>query len=191
LLNALTIVTEFIGISLGMDFLGVPKIIGVGLAAVFIMLSASTGDFRRFERFSLILVAGSLLLVPILVMVHPPMTQVAHDFLVPQMPAGGKLADVMLLIIGIVGTTVAPWQLFFQQSYLIDKRITPRFISYERADLWLGTGGDWCGGDDCLYRQGVHGSSGVRQLPGCRRGSPWPGQILWPPARHAVCHCPD
>jgi Mn2+/Fe2+ NRAMP family transporter len=102
------------------------------------MLSASTGDFRRFERFSLILVAGSLLLVPILVMVHPPMTQVAHDFLVPQMPAGGKLADVMLLIIGIVGTTVAPWQLFFQQSYLIDKRITPRFISYERADLWLG-----------------------------------------------------
>ncbi|QBJ79185.1 NRAMP family divalent metal transporter [Aquitalea sp. USM4] len=138
LLNALTIVTEFIGISLGMDFLGVPKIVGVGLAAVFIMLSASTGDFRRFERFSLILVAGSLLLVPILVMVHPPMTQVAHDFLVPQMPAGGKLADVMLLIIGIVGTTVAPWQLFFQQSYLIDKRITPRFISYERADLWLG-----------------------------------------------------
>ena len=32
----------------------------------------------------------------------------------------------MLLIIGIVGTTVAPWQLFFQQSYVIDKRITPR-----------------------------------------------------------------
>ncbi|VEB44591.1 Mn2+ and Fe2+ transporters of the NRAMP family [Chromobacterium violaceum] len=44
----------------------------------------------------------------------------------------------MLLIIGIVGTTVAPWQLFFQQSYVIDKRITPRFIKYERADLWLG-----------------------------------------------------
>lgn len=138
LLNALTIVTEFIGISLGMAFLGVPKIIGVGLAAVFIMLSASTGDFRRFERFSLTLVAGSLILVPILVMVHPPMTQIAHDFVVPQMPAGGKLSDVVLLIIGIVGTTVAPWQLFFQQSYIIDKRITPRFIKYERADLWLG-----------------------------------------------------
>jgi hypothetical protein len=46
----------------------------------------------------------------------------------------------MLLIIGIVGTTVAPWQLFFQQSYVIDKRITPRFIRYERLDLWLGIG---------------------------------------------------
>ncbi len=44
----------------------------------------------------------------------------------------------MLLIIGIVGTTVAPWQLFFQQSYVIDKRITPRFMSYEKADLWIG-----------------------------------------------------
>ena len=44
----------------------------------------------------------------------------------------------MLLIIAIVGTTIAPWQLFFQQSYVIDKRITPRFIRYERIDLWLG-----------------------------------------------------
>src|SRR6202162_5146134 len=44
----------------------------------------------------------------------------------------------MLLIIGIIGTTVAPWQLFFQQSYSIDKRLTPRFIKYARADLGLG-----------------------------------------------------
>jgi Mn2+/Fe2+ NRAMP family transporter len=44
----------------------------------------------------------------------------------------------MLLIIGIVGTTVAPWQLFFQQSYVVDKRITPRFIRYEKADLCIG-----------------------------------------------------
>ncbi|CAB3805723.1 Divalent metal cation transporter MntH [Pararobbsia alpina] len=44
----------------------------------------------------------------------------------------------MLLVIGIVGTTVAPWQLFFQQSYVIDKRITPRFMKYEKADLWVG-----------------------------------------------------
>jgi hypothetical protein len=42
------------------------------------------------------------------------------------------------LIIAIVGTTVAPWQLFFQQSNIVDKRITPRFIGYERADTTLG-----------------------------------------------------
>jgi Mn2+/Fe2+ NRAMP family transporter len=70
--------------------------------------------------------------------VHPAPGQMVHDFLVPQMPKGGKLSDVMLLIIGIVGTTVAPWQLFFQQSYVIDKRITPRFIKYQKVDLWIG-----------------------------------------------------
>ncbi|MBV8665872.1 MAG: divalent metal cation transporter [Burkholderiaceae bacterium] len=138
LLNALTIVTEFIGISLGLDFLGLPKLLGVGVSALLVMAAASTGDFRRFERFSMILVAGSLLLVPLVMMVHPPMGTVLRDFAVPRLPAGAPLADVMLLIIAIVGTTVAPWQLFFQQSYVIDKRITPRFIRYERIDLWLG-----------------------------------------------------
>ena len=138
LLNALTIVTEFIGISLGLSYLGLPKAIGVLCAAVLVIAAASTGDFRRFERFAMVLVAGSLLLIPLVFMVHPPVGTVVRDFLVPHMPTDAPVSDVMLLIIGIVGTTVAPWQLFFQQSYVIDKRITPRFIRYERIDLWLG-----------------------------------------------------
>ncbi|HKU30994.1 NRAMP family divalent metal transporter [Arthrobacter sp. NyZ413] len=138
ILNALTIVTEFIGISLGLDYLGIPKVIGVLVAAAVIIGAASTGSFKRFERVCMILVAGSLLLVPIIVMVHPDLGQMAHDFVVPGVPAGSDLSTVTLLIIGIVGTTIAPWQLFFQQSYLIDKRITPRFINYEKADLWIG-----------------------------------------------------
>jgi Mn2+/Fe2+ NRAMP family transporter len=138
LLNALTIVTEFIGISLALDYLGISRELGVIAAAILVMAAAGTGDFRRFERFSLLLCFGSLVLVPIVVMIHPPIAQVAHDFVTPQFPEGAKLSDVMLLIIAIVGTTIAPWQLFFQQSYVIDKRITPRFMRYERADLWLG-----------------------------------------------------
>jgi Mn2+/Fe2+ NRAMP family transporter len=138
LLNALTIVTEFIGIALALDYLGVSKEPGVALAAVLIMAAASTGDFRRFERFAMVLVFGSLLLVPVFLMVHPPLAEIARDFVVPRWPEGGRLSEVMLLVIAIVGTTIAPWQLFFQQSYVIDKRITPRFIRYEKADLWLG-----------------------------------------------------
>src|SRR5277367_6090666 len=56
ILNALTIVTEFIGITLALDYLGVPKLWGVVAAAALVMLAASTGDFRRFERFALMLV---------------------------------------------------------------------------------------------------------------------------------------
>jgi len=140
ILNGLTIVTEFIGLTLGFEYLGIPKLWGIGVSALVIMASASTGDLRRFERFALVLVFGSLLLVPVLLMAHPRVPQVAHDFFVPQFPANAPIADVMLLIIAIVGTTVAPWQLFFQQSYVIDKRITPRYIPYERVDLWIGIG---------------------------------------------------
>jgi Mn2+/Fe2+ NRAMP family transporter len=140
LLNALTIVTEFIGISLALGYLGLPKELGVVAAAAIIIGAAGTGDFRRFERFSLFLVFGSLLLVPVFFWAHPPVPQLVHDFVVPQFPEGAKISEVMLLIIAIVGTTVAPWQLFFQQSYVIDKRITPRFMRYERADLWIGIG---------------------------------------------------
>ena len=138
ILNALTIITEFIGISLGLEYLGLPKVVGVLLAAIVIVGAASTGSFKRFEQVCLTLVAGSLLLIPVLVMVHPDGAQVAHDFLIPHLPEKADLSKVVLLIIGIVGTTVAPWQLFFQQSYLIDKRITPRFMTYEKIDLWLG-----------------------------------------------------
>jgi NRAMP (natural resistance-associated macrophage protein)-like metal ion transporter len=140
ILNALTIVTEFIGVTLAVGYLGLPKIPSVVLAAAVIVGAVSTGNFRRFERICLFLVAGSVVLIPIYLLVHPPASQMAHDFVVPGFPHGAQVSTVMLLIIGIVGTTVAPWQLFFQQSYVIDKRITPRFINYERVDLWIGIG---------------------------------------------------
>jgi Mn2+/Fe2+ NRAMP family transporter len=140
LLNGLTIVTEFIGINLALGYLGVPRLWGILVAAGIVIAAASTGSFRRFERFSLALCFFSLLLIPVFLAVHPPLGEIARSFVVPQFPAGAKLSDVMLLVIAIVGTTVAPWQLFFQQSYVIDKRITPRFIPYEKADLVIGIG---------------------------------------------------
>jgi NRAMP (natural resistance-associated macrophage protein)-like metal ion transporter len=138
ILNGLTIVTEFIGITFVLDFFGVSKILGVCIAAALTMAAVSTGNFRRFERFAIVLCLLSLLLVPVLVSIHPPVSQITRDFFIPNWPAHSKLSDVMLLVIGIVGTTVAPWQLFFQQSYVVDKRFTPRFMKYEKADLWIG-----------------------------------------------------
>ena len=141
LLNGLTIVTEFIGIALAAGYLGVPKIAAVVFAACVIIATAFTGSFRAFERIAMTFCAGSLLLIPLYVMAHPAAAQLGRGFTTPVLPGGagtGGMAAVMLLVIGIVGTTVAPWQLFFQQSYVIDKRITPRFIRYEKADLWIG-----------------------------------------------------
>ncbi len=137
LLNGLTIITEFIGVSLAMDYFGLSKPLGVLIAAGLTIAAVSTGSFRRFERFAVLLCFGSLVIVPIVIVAHPPLAVMAHDLVVPGLPQG-KLSDIMLLIIGLVGTTVAPWQLFFQQSYVVDKRLRPRFMAYERADMALG-----------------------------------------------------
>ena len=139
LLNALTIITEFIGITLAAGYLGLPRAVSVALAAAVIVGSAFTGSFRRFERMAMAFCGASLLLIPVYLFSHPHASQMAQGFAVPHLPGGsGQLSTVMLLIIGIVGTTIAPWQLFFQQSYVIDKRITPRFMKYEKADLGIG-----------------------------------------------------
>jgi Mn2+/Fe2+ NRAMP family transporter len=146
LLNALTIVTEFIGITLAAGYLGVPKVLAVVFAAGIIIATAFTGSFRAFERVAMFFCLGSLLLIPLYLMAHPSAATMARGFTTPGLPGdpvsgstgSGGMAAVMLLVIGIVGTTIAPWQLFFQQSYVIDKRITPRFMKYEKADLWIG-----------------------------------------------------
>jgi Mn2+/Fe2+ NRAMP family transporter len=141
LLNGLTIVTEFIGITLAAGYLGVPKVLAVLFAAGIIIATVFTGSFRAFERIAMFFCVGSLLLVPLYLMAHPSVSTMARGFTSPGLPgdaATGGMAAVMLLVIGIVGTTIAPWQLFFQQSYVIDKRITPRFMKYEKADLWIG-----------------------------------------------------
>jgi hypothetical protein len=83
-----------------------------------------------------LLVAVDLVVFPMAWLVHPSPTQLAQG-VIPSLP-GGLNATLLLFIIGLIGTTVEPWQLFFQQSSVVDKRITPRWIRYERVDLALG-----------------------------------------------------
>ena len=137
LLNFLTIVTEFIGISLAADYFGISKYIVVPTSAVALVAIMASGSFRRWERAMFLFIAITLLQIPMLLMSHPHWGQAAKSFVVPSI-SGGISSDAVLLVIAIVGTTVAPWQLFFQQSNVVDKRITPRFMAYERADTVLG-----------------------------------------------------
>ncbi len=136
LLNALTIVTEFIGVSLALGFLGCPRIVAIPAAAVLLFAVVAGGSFRRWEALMFLLIAVNVVIIPMALLVHPTWTATAGG-LVPQFP-GGLNSTVLLLVMAIVGTTVAPWQLYFQQSNVVDKRITTRWIPYARADLALG-----------------------------------------------------
>jgi len=137
-LNFLTIVTEFIGIALALEYLGVTRYASVPVAAALLLLMTSTGSFQRWERMMFVFIAGNLLVIPLLVYAHPRWGQVARDAVVPSIH-GGLTSTSILLVIALVGTTVAPWQLFFQQSNVVDKRITTRWINYERADTIIGS----------------------------------------------------
>ena len=134
--NALTIVTEFIGVSMALGYFGLPKRVSVPVAAVLLFAVVAGGSFRRWERFLFALIAINVVMFPLAFMVHPNVSATAHG-LIPSFP-GGLNSTLLLTIVAIVGTTVAPWQLFFQQSNIVDKRITPRWIRYERVDLWVG-----------------------------------------------------
>lgn len=136
ILNALTIVTEFIGVAMALGFLGCPRIIAIPAAAVLLFAVVAGGSFRRWEALMFLLIAVNVVIVPMVLLVHPSVRTTAGG-LVPRFP-GGLNSTVLLLVVAIVGTTVAPWQLFFQQSNVVDKRITARWMPYARADLVIG-----------------------------------------------------
>ncbi|HVA91911.1 MAG TPA: NRAMP family divalent metal transporter, partial [Chloroflexota bacterium] len=138
ILNFLTIVTEFIGVSLGAAYLGVPAVVAVPIAALLLVGITISGNFRRWERAMFAFLALNLLVIPLALLSHASPSATTHGLFVPGIQ-GGASSNAILLIIAIVGTTVAPWQLFFQQSNVIDKRITPRWMGYERADTIIGS----------------------------------------------------
>src|SRR5437867_8523332 len=137
LLNFLTISTEFMGISLAGEYFGLSPVLVVPLAALILIAITVSGNFRRWERAMFVFLFASLLVLPLALLSHPDPGAALKGFLVPGVQ-GGLTSNSALLIVAVVGTTVARWQLFFQQSNVIDKRITPRWLDYEKADTVLG-----------------------------------------------------
>jgi NRAMP (natural resistance-associated macrophage protein)-like metal ion transporter len=136
--NFLTLVTEFAAIDLALTKMGVDPRIGVPVVAVGLLFIVLSGSYRRWERTVIFLCLLDLVWFAIAFAFHPPVAQLVHDSLVPSMPAGGLTPDLMFLVIAIVGTTVAPWQLFFQQSCIADKRLRFADVKWARLDTFLG-----------------------------------------------------
>ena len=134
-LSLLTLITEFIGVRLAAAVLGVPTAPAVLICGAAMLLATVTGSFRRWERMMFLLIAVDLAILPLGVPGHGAHLS-ARDVLLPGI--GGRDTDAVVLLLALAGTTVAPWQLFFHQSSVVDKRITPRWLGYERAETVLG-----------------------------------------------------
>ncbi len=136
--NFLTLVTEFAAISLAMSKLGVSPLIAVPLSAVALIGLVFTGSYLRWER---IVIGLCLLDVAWFVMAGicaPHWKDAAIHTVVPNLPKGPISSSLVFMIIAIVGTTIAPWQLFFQQSCVADKRLRMSDLKFARWDTMLG-----------------------------------------------------
>ena len=137
LLNFMVISTEFIGVTLAAEYFGFSRYLVVPIATVVLIGITVSGNFRRWERSMFVFLFASLLVLPLAALSHPDPGASLRGFFVPGIE-GGLTSNGALMVFAIVGTTVAPWQLFFQQSNCVDKRITPRWLDYEKADTALG-----------------------------------------------------
>jgi Mn2+/Fe2+ NRAMP family transporter len=136
--NFLTLITEFAAISLAMQALGVSPYISVPVSAVGLTLMVVTGSYLRWERIVIALCLMDVLWFVLAFMVHPHWAQVARSAVVPTLPASGLTGSFIFLVIAIVGTTIAPWQLFFQQSCVAEKRLRFADLKWARLDTLIG-----------------------------------------------------
>jgi Mn2+/Fe2+ NRAMP family transporter len=136
-LNFALLVTEFIGVTVSLGYFGVSRYVAVPLAAAGLIAVTAGGSFRRWERAMYVLVAADLSIIALGVLHHPSATAIGTG-LIPRL-GGHRDSPALLLLIALIGTTISPWQIFFQQSNVIDKRITPRWLRYARIDTALGT----------------------------------------------------
>jgi Mn2+/Fe2+ NRAMP family transporter len=138
LVNFLTLVTEFAAIDLALTKLGVDPRVGLPAVAAGLILIAISGSYRRWERIVVFLCLLDLAWFVVTWKLHPAAGEALRATFVPGMPAGGITLDFMFLVIAVVGTTIAPWQLFFQQSCIADKRLRYSDVPWARLDTFVG-----------------------------------------------------
>jgi len=136
--NFLTLITEFAAISLAMSGLGVAPVLSVPIAAIALVALIATGSYRRWERIVVILCLVDITWFIAAALLHPDWHQALTSTFIPSLPHTGVTGDLVFLIIAIVGTTIAPWQLFFQQSCVAEKRLRFADLKWARLDTLIG-----------------------------------------------------
>ena len=138
IVNFLTLITEFAAISLALSAIGVSPYISVPVSAVGLILMVITGSYLRWERTVIVLCLLDLAWFVLAAAVHPSWGAVVRNSFMPHFPPGRISSDLIFLVIAIVGTTIAPWQLFFQQSCVAEKRLRFADLKWARLDTLIG-----------------------------------------------------
>lgn len=136
--NFLTLITEFAAISLALSVLDISPFLSVPVAAIGLIVMVISGSYLRWERTVIALCLLDIVWFILAAKVHPNWAAAARSTLVPGLPPGKITSSLIFLIIAIVGTTIAPWQLFFQQSCVAEKRLRFADLKWARLDTLIG-----------------------------------------------------
>jgi len=147
LINWLTLVTEYIGMTQAMRIFGIPEwvtFLGVTLLMFVIVMS---GRYWTFEKLTLFFCLFNLVYIPAAIWamqtgnVAEGWAAVARGFYNPEfkLHAGFTSAMLITLIMANIGTTITPWQIFFQQSAVVDKGMDVRDIRFGKIDTFFGS----------------------------------------------------
>jgi len=134
----LTMITEFIGMTAAMSIFHVPPIVTVLCVWSLMSFMVLQGKYWTWEKMALFFCIINLIYVPAAIMIHPSVKDILYNSLIPHLPKGGFSSELFFLLMANIGTTIAPWMLFFQQSTVVDKKMQEKDIPYGRVDTAFG-----------------------------------------------------
>jgi len=142
--NWLTLVTEYIGMTAAMSMFGVPAWITFIAVTLILMAVVMTGKYWTFEKITLLFCVFNMVYIPAAVWamktgnVPGGWGEALTGFVDPRIPGGFTQAALFILMANI-GTTITPWQIFFQQSAVVDKGLDIKDVKFGKVDTFVGS----------------------------------------------------
>jgi NRAMP (natural resistance-associated macrophage protein)-like metal ion transporter len=137
LVDWLTLVTEFIGMTAAMSIFGVPPFVTVLLVCLLMGFMVLRGRYWTWEKLALLFCAINLIYIPCAFLVKPSVADIAMNGIIPNFP-GGFNNKIFFFLMANIGTTIAPWMIFFQQSAVVDKSLQEKDILWSKIDTAVG-----------------------------------------------------
>jgi len=129
-------VAEFSGVAEASQVMHVSKYVSVPLAAIAVWLLVVYGTYRGVEKIFLVACGFYVSYILSTFFAKPDWMLAARETVIPTIHLS---APYMLMLIGLIGTTIAPWQFFYLQAGFVEKRVGPRQYKHARTDVLVGS----------------------------------------------------
>ncbi len=134
----LTLITEFIGMTAALSIFHVPPFVTVIVVSIVMFLMVVQGRYWTWEKIAMLFCVLNLVYIPCAILVRPSVSEILHSGLIPNF-AGGFNNQLFFFLMANIGTTIAPWMVFFQQSAVVDKGIKEKDVPWSKLDTAVGS----------------------------------------------------